>query len=50
MSEEKLGLFEGRDVPDVVTAWLLYQRAKDFNNRINLDETVKSNENFYIGK
>lgn len=50
MSEEKLGLFDGEDKPSVISAWHAYQRAKDFNNRINLEATVKSNENFYIGK
>lgn len=50
MDEEKLGLFEGEDKPDVKTAWLYYQRGIDFNNQINLEDTVRSNRNFYIGK
>ena len=50
MDVDKLGLFDGEDTPNVVSAWRAYQRGKDFNNRINLDETVKSNENFFIGK
>lgn len=50
MSEEKLGLFCGEDTPDAEKAWKLYEKGKDFNDRINLDETVKSNENFFIGK
>lgn len=50
MSEEKLGLFEGEDMPTVVTAWSYYQQGLIFNNQINLDETVKANRNFAIGK
>lgn len=45
-----LGLFGDSDTPDVLTAYQAYQRALDFNTQINLDETVKSNENFFIGK
>lgn len=50
MSEEKLGLFEGEDTPTVEVAWTYYRRGLDFNNQINLDETVKANRNFAIGK
>lgn len=50
MDEEKLGLFDGEDLPDVVTAWKFYRQGLDFNNQINLEETVKSNRNFAIGK
>lgn len=50
MSEEKLGLFNGEDLPNVETAWSFYQKGLQFNNQINLDETVKSNRNFAIGK
>lgn len=50
MSEEKLGLFDGEDKPNVLTAWNFYRMGLDFNNQINLDETVKSNRNFAIGK
>lgn len=50
MAEEKLGLFDGEDLPNEDRAWKLYERGRDFNNRINLEETVKSNENFFIGK
>ena len=50
MNEEKLGLFEGEDKPTVETAWRFYRRGLDFNNQINLEETVKSNQNFAIGK
>lgn len=47
---EGLGLFRGKEQPDRETAWSLYQEALDFNQSVNLDETVKVNENFYIGK
>ena len=30
--------------------WKLYQKGLDFNASINLDETVRVNENFFIGK
>ena len=52
MSEKtySLGLFGEKDTPDVLTAYRAYQKALDFNVQINLDETVKCNENFYIGK
>ena len=43
---EKLGLFNGEDRPDVQTVWNFYQRGLSFNNQINLDDTVKVNENF----
>lgn len=50
MSEEKLGLFDGEDKPDVATAWKFYRQGLEFNNQINLDETVKANRNFAVGK
>ena len=50
MSDEGLGVFNGKDKPDFATAWNFYEKGLQFNNSINLDETVKSNENFYIGK
>lgn len=34
--------------PDKV--WKLYSKGVEFNNAINLDETVRVNENFFIGK
>ena len=49
MSEE-LGLFAGKDKPEVESAWNCYERGLAFCNQINLFETVKSNRNFYIGK
>ena len=50
MSDEGLGVFNGKDRPDFATAWNFYEKGLQFNNSINLDDTVKSNENFYIGK
>lgn len=47
---ESLGLFNGKDRPDHKTGWEMYQKALDFNNSIKLNDTVKVNENFYIGK
>lgn len=50
MSEDGLGLFRGKDRPTVEWGWAQYEKAKAYNTTINLDETVKANENFYIGK
>ena len=45
----KLGVFAGEDKPDVKTAWDYYEKGLDFNRQLNLDDTVKANENFYVG-
>ena len=50
MSEKELRLFGKSDKPDHESAWKLYDRALEFNQRIQLEDTVKANENFYIGK
>lgn len=50
MTEKKLGLFAGKDRPDVESAWKLYEDSEAFNTAINLADTVRVNENFYIGK
>lgn len=50
MSVEKLGLFNGEDKPTPTVAWEFYERGLEFNNLINLEDTVEVNENFYIGK
>jgi hypothetical protein len=50
MSEVKLGLFNGEDKPTPAVAWEFYERGLEFNNLINLEDTVEVNENFYIGK
>lgn len=49
-TETKLGLFKGEETPDYKTGWEMYQKALDFNASIKLNDTVKVNENFYIGK
>ena len=50
MTVNKLGLFNRKDRPDVKSAWKLYEDSESFNTAINLADTVKVNENFYIGK
>lgn len=50
MDNDKLGLFYGEDNPTPQLAWDFYEKGLQFNNAINLDETVKANENFFIGK
>lgn len=50
MADNELGLFYGKDEPDVESAWKCYERGLTFNRQINLDDTIKSNRNFYIGK
>lgn len=45
-----LYLFGTSDTPKANTAWTAYERGKSFNNQINLADTVRCNENFYIGK
>lgn len=50
MSDKKLGLFNGEDMPDVKTAWEFYEKGLQFNNAINLEETVRVNENMFIGR
>jgi len=45
-----LGLFKGHKFPDYKIAWEMYRKGLDFNQQINLEETVRINENFFIGK
>ena len=45
-----LGLFGEKDEPDVISAWNIYEKGLKFNTQININDTVKANENFYIGK
>lgn len=47
---EGLGLFHGKDNPTPVVAWEFYEKGLLFNRQINLDDTIRSNRNFYIGK
>lgn len=49
MSEIK-GMFNGKNTPDVQSAWQLYQDGLTFNASISLNDNVRVNENFYIGK
>ena len=35
---------------DFDKVWQEYEKAKRFNNQINLEETVEVNENFFVGK
>lgn len=48
--EQLIGLFRGRKLPNYRIAWEMYQKGLGFNQQINLDETVRVNENFFIGK
>jgi hypothetical protein len=50
MSENELGLFAGKDMPDVKSAWDYYEKGLQFNRAINLDDTIKANRLFYVGK
>lgn len=50
MSENELGLFAGKDTPDVKSAWDYYEKGLQFNRAINLEDTIKANRNFTIGK
>lgn len=50
MSVEGLGLFGGKDKPSVTWGWKHYEKAVSYNVTIDLYDTVKANENFYIGK
>lgn len=48
--EEKLGLFKGEDMPDVKVVWDFYEEGMQFNDAVNLEDTVRANENFFVGK
>lgn len=37
-------------LPDHKSTWKRYEKCLDFNSAINLNETVRVNENFFIGK
>ena len=50
MTGNKLGLFNGKDRPDVESAWKLYEDSESFNTAINLADTAKVKETLYIGK
>jgi hypothetical protein len=48
MSE--FGIFGGKNKPNVQSVWNLYNKGRKFNNAIGLDDTVRTNENFFVGK
>ena len=48
--EALLGLFKGRSKPNYKIAWEMYSKGLAFNTQINLEETVRVNENFFVGK
>ena len=48
--ETKLGLFKGENKPDKKVVWDFYERGLRYNNQIDLEETVRCNENFYVGR
>ena len=50
MDEKGLGLFNGKDMPNVEWGWENYEKSVAYNTRLNLPDTVKTNENFYVGK
>ena len=50
MDDKELGLFDGKEKPSVEWAWRNYNDAVSYNTKIGLQDTVKANENFYIGK
>lgn len=50
MNDEKLGLFDGEDMPNEDVAWKFLDKGRGFNSQINLDDTVKANRNMYVGK
>lgn len=41
---------EDSKLPDHKMVWKRYEKCLDFNSAINLNETVRVNENFFIGK
>ena len=47
---EEKGLFGAKKAPDNKSAWALYEQGLAFNASINHNETVRVNENFYIGR
>ena len=48
--EALVGLFKGKSRPDYKIAWEMYNKGLAFNVQINLDETVKVNENLRFTK
>ena len=48
--DEELGLFEGKAEPDVRSAWNCYEKGLLFQQQINLEDTIRANRNFVVGK
>ena len=48
--ESLLSLFKGYRMPNPRITFEMYQKGLGLNTQINLDETVRVNENFFIGK
>lgn len=47
---EGLSLFGSKSKPDYHIGWEMYERGLQFHNQIDLENTVRVNENFYVGK
>lgn len=47
---DEFGMFGGKSKPDCQSGYALYEKGMAFNNSIKLNETIRVNENFYIGK
>jgi len=50
MSGNELGLFAGKDKPTKEWGWSAYTESVTYNTGLQVQETVRANENFYIGK
>lgn len=48
--ESLLGLFEGHYEPTPKICFSMVNKAIAYNEQINLYETVRTNENFFIGR
>ena len=48
MSEKRKS--DEQDELTALSVWKQYEQMLDYNNRIDLDDTVRTNENFFIGK
>ena len=50
IENDGLELFGKKKDPDNEIGWQLYQKSVDFKNSLNLYDTVKVNQNFFIGR
>ena len=48
--DQSLSLFQGKDKPDHIIGWQLYEHGMDFKRSMRVFDNVRVNENFYIGK